>query len=69
MNRRGFSAATRSKTHGSKNAGRNACAPRRTAPKLADMASNEYHFISEWQVEGTVQEASAIINDTASLPR
>ena len=33
------------------------------------MASNEYHFISEWQVEGTEQEASAIMRDTASLPR
>ena len=33
------------------------------------MASNEYHFISDWQVEGTVEEVSAIITDTASLPR
>jgi len=33
------------------------------------MGSNEYHFISDWQVEGTVDEVSAIISDTASLPR
>lgn len=33
------------------------------------MASNEYHFISDWQVEGTVDEVSAIIMDTDSLPR
>ena len=33
------------------------------------MASNEYHFISDWQVEGTVEEVSAIITDTVSLPR
>jgi hypothetical protein len=33
------------------------------------MASNEYHFISDWQVEGTVDEVSAVISDTASLPR
>ena len=32
------------------------------------MASNECHFISDWQVEGTVEEASAIITDTLSLP-
>jgi hypothetical protein len=33
------------------------------------MASNEYHFISDWQVEGTLEEVSAILTDTASLPR
>lgn len=33
------------------------------------MASNEYHFISDWQVEGTVEEVSAIVTDTVSLPR
>ena len=32
------------------------------------MASNEYHFISDWLVEGTVEEVSAIITDTVSLP-
>jgi hypothetical protein len=30
---------------------------------------NEYHFITHWQVEGTVQEAYDIINDVASLTR
>ena len=35
----------------------------------AAMASNEYHFISDWQVEGTVEEVSTIITDTVSLPR
>jgi hypothetical protein len=39
------------------------------APGPADMANNEYHFISEWQGEGTVEEVSAIITDTVSLPR
>jgi len=33
------------------------------------MESNEYHFISDWQVEGTVEEVSAIVTDTVSLPR
>ena len=33
------------------------------------MASNEYHFISDWQVEGTVTEVSAILTDTVSLPQ
>ena len=31
------------------------------------MATNEYSFISDWRVEGTVEEVSAIITDTASL--
>jgi hypothetical protein len=33
------------------------------------MAGNEYHFISDWLVEGTVEEVSAIVMDTVSLPR
>lgn len=33
------------------------------------MASNQYHFISHWQVEGTVDEVYAIITDACSLPR
>jgi hypothetical protein len=33
------------------------------------MASNEYHFISDWQAEGTVEEVFAVITDTVSLPR
>jgi len=36
---------------------------------LSCMSSNEYHFISRWRVEGTVEEVSAILTDTASLPR
>lgn len=33
------------------------------------MASNEYHFITRWRVEGTVKEVSAILNDASALPR
>ncbi|HEX8746698.1 MAG TPA: SRPBCC family protein [Pyrinomonadaceae bacterium] len=33
------------------------------------MASNEYHFITEWRVEGTVEEVSAILEDASGLPR
>jgi hypothetical protein len=33
------------------------------------MASNEYHFITHWQVEGTVEEVSSILEDTRSLVR
>jgi hypothetical protein len=33
------------------------------------MASNEYHFITHWQVEGTVEEVSNILEDTPSLVR
>jgi len=36
---------------------------------LGAMASNEYHFISDWQVEGTVKEVSDIITETSSLPQ
>lgn len=31
------------------------------------MASNDYHFLTEWQVQGTVKEVFAIISDTARL--
>jgi len=30
---------------------------------------SEYHFVSRWQVEGTVEEVAAILRDAASLPR
>lgn len=33
------------------------------------MASNEYHFITRWRVQGKVQEVSAILNDALDLPR
>lgn len=33
------------------------------------MASNSYHLISHWRVEGTVEEVSAILKDTAELVR
>lgn len=33
------------------------------------MAANEYHFITEWRVEGTVEEVSAILEDALALPR
>jgi hypothetical protein len=49
--------------------GRDARAPRVTAPRVAAMSSNEYHFTSDWQVEGTVDEVSAIITDAVSRPR
>ena len=31
------------------------------------MSSNEYHFITHWQVEATVEEVSSILEDTPSL--
>jgi len=33
------------------------------------MASNDYHFITHWKVEGTVEEVSKILEDTTSLVR
>jgi hypothetical protein len=33
------------------------------------MASNEYHFITHWRVEGNVQEVSDIIGDAPDLVR
>ncbi len=33
------------------------------------MLSNDYHFITRWQVEGTVEEVSNVLEDTTSLPR
>jgi hypothetical protein len=33
------------------------------------MASNEYHFITRWRVQGTVEEVAGIINDAAGLTR
>ncbi len=33
------------------------------------MSSNDYHFITHWQVEGTVAEVSGIIGDAEDLPR
>ena len=33
------------------------------------MASNDYHFITQWQVEGTVKEVAEILKDAESLPR
>jgi hypothetical protein len=33
------------------------------------MLSNDYHFITHWQIEGTVEEVSKILEDTASLLR
>jgi hypothetical protein len=33
------------------------------------MASNEYHFITRWQVKGSVGEVSSILTDTPALPR
>ena len=33
------------------------------------MATNEYHFITNWRVEGTVNEVSDILRDATGLPR
>lgn len=33
------------------------------------MASNEYHFITHWRVEATVEEVSDILNDATDLAR
>ena len=33
------------------------------------MATNEYHFITRWRVEGTVQEVSDVLDDAADLVR
>jgi hypothetical protein len=33
------------------------------------MASNEYHFITRWQVEGTVGEVADILKEATDLPR
>jgi hypothetical protein len=37
--------------------------------RQSKMACNEYHFISHWEVEGTVEEVSTILEDTPSLAR
>ncbi|HEX6798453.1 MAG TPA: hypothetical protein VF116_12155 [Ktedonobacterales bacterium] len=33
------------------------------------MASNEYHFITQWSVRGTLREVSDILGDAMALPR
>lgn len=33
------------------------------------MASNDYHFVTHWRVEGSVEEVIAIISDPLDLPR
>jgi hypothetical protein len=33
------------------------------------MASNDYHFISRWRVEGTIEEVGAILADAPDLAR
>ncbi|HNJ40920.1 MAG TPA: polyketide cyclase, partial [Acidobacteriota bacterium] len=33
------------------------------------MLSNEYHFITQWCVDGTVQEVSDVIGDVTGLVR
>jgi hypothetical protein len=33
------------------------------------MSSNDYHFITQWRIRGTVDEVSAILGDAADLPR
>jgi hypothetical protein len=33
------------------------------------MSANEYHFISHWRVEGTIEEVSDVLGDATDLPR
>ena len=33
------------------------------------MATNDYHFITHWRVESTIEEISAILNDPLGLAR
>jgi hypothetical protein len=33
------------------------------------MPSNDYHFVTRWRVEGTVNEVADILKDAAALPR
>ncbi len=33
------------------------------------MASNDYHFVTHWRVQGTVAEVLEILSDAADLPR
>ncbi len=33
------------------------------------MASNDYHFITDWRVEGTIEEISDILGDAVALKR
>jgi len=33
------------------------------------MASNDYHFITQWRVQSTLEEVEAVIGDALSLPR
>jgi hypothetical protein len=33
------------------------------------MSANDYHFITHWQVEGTVEEVSEVLNDAPDLVR
>lgn len=33
------------------------------------MASNEYHFVTHWRVEATIEEVARILGDPLDLPR
>ena len=33
------------------------------------MAASDYHFITRWRVEGSVEEVSDVLNQPAELPR
>lgn len=33
------------------------------------MATSDYHFITKWRIEGTLEEINAILNDALDLPR
>ena len=36
---------------------------------MAGMATNDYHIITHWRVQSTLQEVNAILGDAADLPR
>ena len=33
------------------------------------MTSNEYHFITKWRVEGTIEEVADVLSEAEALPR
>jgi hypothetical protein len=43
--------------------------PANTVRREETMASNDYHFISHWRVEGTVTEVADVLEDTSALAR
>ena len=33
------------------------------------MSANDYHFVTHWRVQGTLEEVSAVLSDATDLPR